>query len=81
MSFSNNAITSIRNNRSLIKSKGSYFKDKGRTTLPPTSKDFKKNETSYADLRAKMEINEVRIFLVFGAVSIGIGVLLTMWFL
>jgi len=79
MGFSTNGMTSIRYNRNLQK-KSSYFKDRGPTTLPP-SNNSNKNEPSYADLRANMEINEIRIFLVFGIASITIGVLLTMWFL
>ncbi len=81
MGFSNNGMTSIRNNRSLQRSTKSYFRDKGPSTLPKGYYNKDDKSPSYSVLKDRMEKREIHIFLVFGILCVGLGLLMTMWIL
>lgn len=81
MGFSSNGMTSIRNNRSLQRSTKSYFRQQGRTTMPKGYHNKNDKSPSYSVLKDKMEKREIHIFLVFGILCVGLGLLMTMWIL
>ena len=81
MGMHNNGMTSIRNNRSLQRSTKRRFREEGRTTLPVGYHNKNDKSPSYATLKAGMEMNEIRVFSIFGILCVGLGLLLTMWFL
>ena len=81
MGFSSNAITSIRNNRSLQRSTKSYVRTKGRSTMPKGYHNKNDKSPSFASLKSSMHMKEIRVFLVFGIFCVGLGLLLTMWIL
>jgi len=81
MGFSNNGMTSIRNNRSLQRSTKSHFREKGTSTLPTGYHDKNDKSPSFAAMKNTMQMREIRIFFIFGILCVGLGLLLTMWFL
>jgi len=81
MGFSNNGMTSIRNNRNLQRSTKNHFRTEGSKTTPVGFYDKNDKSPSFASLQKTMQIREARIFFIFGILSIGLGLLLTMWFL
>ena len=81
MGFSSNGIGSIRNNRSLQRSTKRHFREKGRSTTPTGFYDKNDKSPSFMSMKNSMEMREIRIFLIFGVICVGLGLLLTMWFL
>ncbi len=81
MGFSNNGMASIRNNRNLQRSTKRRFREEGPSTLPSDFYNKDDKSPSYSVLKDRMEKREIRIFLVFGILCVGLGLLLTMWIL
>jgi len=81
MGFSNNGMTSIRNNRNLQRSTKNHFRTEGRKMTPVGFYDKNDKSPSFAVLKEGMELREARIFLVFGILCVGLGLILTMWLL
>jgi hypothetical protein len=81
MGFSNNGMTSIRNNRSLQRSTKRHFREEGRSTLPTGFYDENDKSPSFLVLKEAMQTREIRVFFVFGILCVGLGLLMTIYLL